>query len=600
MADFQVERFDPENEGNKENDQEKILNKLKKKLSKKRKLQAEEEKKQPEEKKEDGQENDEPKKKRRKKGKKGEGKEETGFTVLGEEKATKKKKVSRVLPYWLANPDIAEVDLLADRLAVDDMEHLDTFLKEKLKKRGIEHFFPVQRQIIPFLLKTGHNQYYRPNDVCVSAPTGSGKTLAFVLPIVHSLKSRMVPKVRALVVLPTQDLAVQVYKVFLAFAEGTGLRVKLMTGLHSLSQEQAELFRVGSTGIIHQQVDILVATPGRLTHHIRETKELDLTALRYLVIDEADRMMNNIADEWLGALEAAVFSGKREAPGPLNVLNARKQELPLQKLLFSATLSQDPEKLEQINLFEPKLFRCVVPVKDLEGKVVDTEDQDEITEFSIPAELKQLSVKIDQGRKPLAVSCLIKKLKLKSVLVFTKSNESTHRLALVLSHLGFEAGELSSDVRMKRKKTLAKLRSGALQVLVCSDALARGIDVENLEGVISYDCPQFLKTYIHRVGRTARAGKTGTAITLYEPIQGKSLKRMLDEGGVNGVQEYQMEDTELESGLTEFNAALEQTKRDLQMERDTARTSKNKKQQQRQEQNSQKKNLHKKKTRQEE
>ncbi|XP_023332629.1 ATP-dependent RNA helicase DDX51 [Eurytemora carolleeae] len=562
VENFVVERFDPDEYIRQKDNEEKILKKLKKKLAKKRKL-AESEGKPEEEKKEDVDAAEPNKKKRKKKEKekKGETVVDTGFTVLGEELSTKKKKVSRVLPYWLANPDIAEVDLNSEQLAVDDMKDLDVSLKEKLKKRGIKYFFPVQRQIIPILLEAGQPSYLRPNDVCVSAPTGSGKTLAFVLPIIHSLKSRMVPKVRALVVLPTQDLALQVFKVFNIFCEGTGLRVKLLTGQQSLSQEQQSLYRVGSTGLLHQQVDILVVTPGRLAHHIRDTPQLDLTALRYLVIDEADRMMSNMADDWLNVLESAVYRGKRLRPGPLNVVNARQQSLPLQKLLFSATLSQDP------------IYRCVVPAKTLSGKV--NTDADEITEFSIPAELKQFTVRTDLGRKPLVVSLLVEKLELKSVLVFTKSNESTHRLALVLSNLGFSCAELSSDIKMKRKKVLSKLKNGTIRILVCSDALARGIDVENLDGVISYDCPQFIKAYIHRVGRTGRAGRSGVALTLLEPTQRKNFKKMTLDGGIANIEEYEVTEEELEAGQSAFNAALEQTKRQMQQERDAEHSTKN-------------------------
>ena len=121
------------------------------------------------------------------------------------------KTVNRVLPLWLAQPNILTVDLLSSTLAVEDMPGLSDKLVSKLAKEGITKFFPVQQQVIPKLLDV--NSKYRPNDLCVSAPTGSGKTLAFVLPIVQSLTGRLVPRVRAVAVLPTQDLASQVYKV---------------------------------------------------------------------------------------------------------------------------------------------------------------------------------------------------------------------------------------------------------------------------------------------------------------------------------------------------------------------------------------------------
>ena len=143
---------------------------------------------------------------------------------------------------------------------------------QKLKENQITYFFPVQRQVIPHLLK--RNKYFRPSDLCVSAPTGSGKTLAFVLPLVQLLSDRVVPRVRALVVLPVQDLAMQVFKVFQAYSSANHLRVKLISGQKSFAQEQVELVVHDDNasidqGVYHSLADIVVATPGRLVDHIQ-------------------------------------------------------------------------------------------------------------------------------------------------------------------------------------------------------------------------------------------------------------------------------------------------------------------------------------------
>eukprot|EP00088_Acartia_fossae_P048445 TRINITY_DN5286_c0_g1_i14.p1 TRINITY_DN5286_c0_g1~~TRINITY_DN5286_c0_g1_i14.p1 ORF type:complete len:614 (-),score=155.09 TRINITY_DN5286_c0_g1_i14:157-1998(-) len=600
MTDFGGERFDPTlaESKNDDNEQEKILEKLQKKI-KKRKL--EESKTEPiqeeitesarkkkkkkkhateesstkenetppitedssEQKDEQGEEAKQPKKRGKNK-KKGNVNSVLGFTPLGEDLQRKKKKVNRILPNWLLNPDVAEIDYLSNQLPVTDMQGLDTVLTDRLQKLGFKHFFPVQRQIVPILLKP---HIYRPHDVCVSAPTGSGKTLAFVLPIIQRLKSRIVPKVRAMVVLPTVDLAQQVYRVFHVFAAGTGLKVKALTGQSSMAKEQADLYRQSGTGILHQLADILVVTPGRLVRHIRESDKLDLTALRFLIIDEADRMIMNITDDWLNLLETAVFSNGRPRPGPLTVENLRKNELPLQKLLFSATLGQDPEKLEQINLFEPKLFRCIVPPKDLAGKIEDY-GADDMSEYCVPAELKQFTLTSDIAVKPLMVKCVIEKLEIKSALIFTKSKEATHRLALVLTNLGFSCGELSKDVKEQRKKVLNKFRTGAIKLLVCSDALARGIDIEKLDAVISYDCPQFINAYIHRIGRTARAGREGTSVTILEPSQVKNFEKMVKGAGLDKVDAMQIDKSEYEDEMDKYHLALEHTKRDIIMEQE--------------------------------
>jgi len=505
-------------------------------------------------------------KKRRKKSKKGtkQSDEAEGFTVLGDPTDSQKKKVARVLPHWLAHPDIMQVDLQAEQLAVGAMEGLPSNLTDRLSKEGVTHLFPVQRQVIPRLLSLSTlYPRLRPPDVCVAAPTGSGKTLAFVLPIVASLQGRMVPRVRAIAVLPTQDLALQVFKVFSTYCESCGLKVKLLTGGDSVVGEDGLVKKCGN-GAVLQLWDILVVTPGRLTHTIRSCPSLDLSHLRYLVIDEADRMMENIAQDWLNLLENAVYTEDRPRPSPYLTVASMMDSvnLPLQKLLFSATLSHDPEQLEQLNLFEPKLFRCVVPPKDIVGGSTTGKPG----EYTFPAELSQQYVITSAQDRPLMVTLLIRKLKLQRVLVFTHSTESVHRLALLLANLGHATGELHSLVK-KRRKVLNQLEAGNLQLVVCSDALARGIDVNDLDGVISYDAPTHLKTYVHRVGRTARAGKVGTAVTLSEEKQVKNFLKMTREGGVNGLAKAEVLDEELDGLREEYKASLEKTKLDLEEEK---------------------------------
>ena len=195
--------------------------------------------------------------------------ESSGFTPLGEQEVTGKNKIRRVLPKWLANPDTVSVNLSDQQMLVDQMPGLHEKLVQKLKENQVTYFFPVQRQVIPHLLN--RNKFFRPSDLCVSAPTGSGKTLAFVLPLVQLLSGRVVPRVRALVVLPVQDLATQVFKVFQAYA-GNLLRVKLISGQKSFAQEQVELVvhdECNGQDVYHSLADIVVATPGRLVDHIQ-------------------------------------------------------------------------------------------------------------------------------------------------------------------------------------------------------------------------------------------------------------------------------------------------------------------------------------------
>jgi len=580
-SDGEENEDEPQNEQNAEAD---ILNKLKNKAKEQRTNEGQ---------KADSNKDEAKPKKKRKKRKKtdGEGGEEggTGFTVLGEDLSKGKGKVRRVLPHWLANPDVVSVDLTDQQVSVGDLGGLDEVLLKNLKSNGVTHFFPVQRQIIPYMLANKAGSMFRPHDVCVSAPTGSGKTLAFVLPIVQALRNRVVPRVRALVVLPVQDLATQVYKVFLQYAEGTQLRVKLVSGQKGFKQEQIELVKPNTCGGFHSMVDILVATPGRIVDHIQKTEGFSLEHLRFLVVDEADRVMEDIQNDWLNQVEGAVYSsGKRPRPGPLTVHNAQKKLVPLQKLLFSATLSQNPEKLDQMNLFEPKLFTSVVQPKDICAASAGTplnndanQDAGEFTgKYTTPAELKEVVVRCPSTlNKPAVLHHLIKVHGMKKALVFTKSSENAHTLTVLLKQYGHSSKELYSKVAGKRAQILNQFKRGAVDFLVATDALARGIDIGEIGHVVSYDCPLFVKTYIHRVGRTARAGKTGTAITLVDKSENKKFNSIMKEAGKTDrlIEETVEEDKlDLEAYETARQGAADVIKAERQSKNKTKDKHKNK------------------------
>lgn len=496
-----------------------------------------------------------------------------GFSILGNFENTDLKPVKRVLPDWLAHPSIIQAELKRrkqttqdDTVEDTDMKILDTDLQQRLHGNGIHRFFPVQRQFIPVLIKDmksgifGGHSGLRPRDICVSAPTGSGKTLAFVLPIVQALKDRVVPHIRAVVVLPVRDLAEQVFTVFRQYCAGTSLKVGLVVGRKTLAVEQATLVKKREH-LYHSLVDILVATPGRLVDHINSTPGFDLSHLRFLVIDEADRMMEDIKQDWLATVETAAFTAaplayfplSRTQPGPLTIASAQCSQLPLQKLLFSATLSHNPEKLQQLNLFMPRLLTSIVSEtqphvepdmqenkekeEKKEGGAVEESTKPEggsfVGKYTTPEGLTEYFVESSAAEKPLVVLHFLHNLKFRHVLCFTNSVESTHRLYLLAKMFGdIKVCEFSSRLQgERRKKILKKFSSGKIDLLVCSDAMARGMDVENVKCVISYDHPPYIKTYIHRVGRTARAGRAGTSISLLEKKEIFHFKQMMREAG---------------------------------------------------------------------
>ncbi|XP_040107505.1 ATP-dependent RNA helicase DDX51 isoform X2 [Oryx dammah] len=295
----------------------------------------------------------------------------THSLVLGGFGRSKVPKVQPFLPVWLAQPSCVGKNVTEGLVPIEDIPEVHPDLQKKLRAQGISSYFPVQAAVIPALLESTANGFlvsrggYRPSDLCVSAPTGSGKTLAFVIPVVQALLHRAVCQVRALVVLPTKELAQQVSKVFNVYTDATPLRVALITGQKSLAKEQESLVQKIADGF-RCLADIMVATPGRLVDHIDQTPGFSLQHLRFLIIDEADRMVDSMHQSWLPRVVAAAFPSEgpkdpcallqRTQPRVVTAASMCCPQMPLQKLLFSATLTQNPEKLQQLGLYQPRLF----------------------------------------------------------------------------------------------------------------------------------------------------------------------------------------------------------------------------------------------------
>ncbi|GAA5902975.1 uncharacterized protein JCM6883_002652 [Sporobolomyces salmoneus] len=440
---------------------------------------------------------------------------------------------------------------------------------------GIEEWFAVQTAVLPILLPptsrspTLYSPFNPPRDVCVSAPTGSGKTLSYVVPIVETLQHRIVTRLRALVLLPTRDLVGQVRETFEGFSKGTGLKIGVATGQHSFAHEQSvlvgddlpESLEGGSS-----QVDILIATPGRLIDHLKSTKGFSLQHLRFLVVDEADRLLTQSFHDWLPTILAAlkptssvsssveefvVETGdelvKADAVAPAwwdaegkvgriaSGVDERSQSS-CQKLLFSATLSRDPAKIDALHLHRP----IYISVEDALDPHAEDEQIDDELKFTFPAELSEHMIISPSTHKPLYLFHLLHSLSITSALCFTKSVESATRLAKLVEF--FEDAHASSDSAAKRvvvkaysselapgerKKVLKDFKAGEIQMLICSDLISRGIDISNVSHVISYDVPTDMRKYVHRVGRTARAGQTGQAWSLVEEQEVAPFKAIM-------------------------------------------------------------------------
>ncbi|NXU72041.1 DDX51 helicase, partial [Oreotrochilus melanogaster] len=480
--------------------------------------------------------------------------------------------VQPFLPQWLAQPKLLQKRIKDNLIPIGDVPGIHPRLLKKLQMNGIESFFPVQAEVIPAILQSASRGYlvgqggHRPRDICVSAPTGSGKTLSFVIPIVQVLLDRVVCQVRALVVLPTKELAQQVSKVFNIYTDGTGLKVVLITGQKSFAKEQEMLVQKRVTGY-SSLADIIVATPGRLTDHINQTPGFSLAQLRFLIVDEADRMIDDMHQNCLNQIVKAAFQTENESgskmlfqrtrPGPLTAASSCYPQIPLQKLLFSATLTQDPEKLQQLDLFQPRLFTSVYSEKKTLGDGTETE-QDTNKKYTLPEGLSQCYVPCDLNSKPLLLLHFMLTKKFTRVLCFTNSREASHRLFLLVKAFGgVTVAEFSSRLPpSERQRTMKEFEQGKIQLLISTDATARGIDVRGVNYVINYDAPQFIRPYIHRVGRTARAGKVGVAFSLVLRIQERRFLRMLKDAGIQDIKKQPVKGNSLKPLVQQYEEAL--------------------------------------------
>ncbi|XP_013194673.2 probable ATP-dependent RNA helicase Dbp73D [Amyelois transitella] len=493
--------------------------------------------------------------------------EKPEFKVLGGNDFEKKSKVHRILPYWLSHPYSISTNLQKLSSTVEDQTWLESNIKSALLGEGITHLFPVQEKVIPFILQqhTSRNPFW-PHDICVSAPTGSGKTLAFVLPIIQILMNDIGHHIKALVVLPVQELAIQVAKVFKKYTMRTKLKVALLSGSAPLYQEQQQIVRHSESLGWMSEVDIVVCTAGRLVEHIQNTDGFSLKHLKFLVIDEADRIMDHIQNDWLYHMDRHIKLENELMTGKMPILschNLNEQKAPPHKLLFSATLSQDPEKLEQWGLFQPKLFSAVA--------VNDIENEDTIRKYTTPEELTEQYVLCNSEDKPIVLSYFLIEQKWDRVLCFTNSSQTAHRLAVLLNIWGnsqLKVAELSASLdRSTRETVLKKFTQSDINVLIGTDALARGIDIPDCNYVISYDPPRNIKTYIHRVGRTGRAGRLGNAVTILLQNQMASFTELMKCGGKENVSQIEIPTETIKNMSETYQQAITQTKNQINEEK---------------------------------
>lgn len=589
---------------------------------------------------------------------------------------TDEKPTYSTMPDWITNPVTKSPYDRDDGQPVKfDSISLDERVVSKLEKHGYTEATPVQATVIPLLLDEKHRHR---GDLCVSASTGSGKTLSYVLPINQSLQRESLPRFRALIVVPTRELVKQAREAFEAC--GSNLRIGTAIGNVALKDEQQKIMRWESVyspekydkdqqkilsendwadfdllkyrdeaertkdqlpqyvQIPRPNIDVLITTPGRLVDHIRQTEGFSLRQLQWLIVDEADRLLNESFQEWVSVLMTALDKEKTANVGDsvLAKIGRPIQSPYPRKVILSATLTNDITKLNSLRLDNPKLVAIgsrnvnpeeeganheteqfvlpssltehFVPVGDGSEKPIHlmkliltinkskwnsiatpayaslfgsqktkstvSDDDDDATSSSgddtsssdessdsgsdsdsdsesdsgsdSSSDLSSDSSSDDESdsssdsesdtfsisSKSSEISPIKPDTDITSMLIFTKSTESaarlSHLLALMNPTLKDKIGTIvKSNNSSSSRKTLRDYRAGRINIIVATDRASRGIDLVGLGAVINYDMPTSLTTYVHRVGRTARAGKSGQAWTLVEHREGLWFQKVI-------------------------------------------------------------------------
>lgn len=343
---------------------------------------------------------------------------------------------------------------------------LSTDLLRAISDQGYTKPTPIQEQAIPVILEG--------NDVMGGAQTGTGKTASFILPMLRRLEthanSSMSPAkhpIRALILVPTRELAMQVYVSVKTYGKYLTLRSTVIYGGVSIDA-QIDTVRSG--------IEILVATPGRLLDHLQQ-KTLILSKVEILVLDEADRMLD------MGFL-----------PDIKQIIQLLPEQR--QNLMFSATFSEEIKKLASKILRKPVL--------------IEVAKQNSVSEL-----ITHVVYPVEPLKKKELLIYLIKQQELQQVLVFARTKQGADRLAQQLDRQGISSAAIHGDRnQLQRTQALENFKQGLIRVLVATDVAARGLDIEELTHVINFELPNNPEDYVHRIGRTGRAGTKGFAISL--------------------------------------------------------------------------------------
>ncbi|KAJ5161857.1 Transcription factor [Penicillium capsulatum] len=344
---------------------------------------------------------------------------------------------------------------------------------------------PIQRKAIPVALLG--------KDIVGSAVTGSGKTGAFIVPILERLlfRPRKTPTSRVTILMPTRELAVQCYNVAIKLATFTDVTFCQLVGGFSLREQE---------NILKKRPDVIIATPGRFIDHMRNSPSFTVDTLEILVLDEADRMLEDgFADE-LNEILTTIPKSR-------------------QTMLFSATMTDSVDKLIRVGMQRPVRL------------MVDSKKQTAVT-------LTQEFVRLRPGREDKRLGYLLhlcKEIYTGRVIIFFRQKKEAHRVRIIFGLLGLKAAELHGSMSQEQRiKSVENFRDGKVAFLLATDLASRGLDIKGVETVINYEAPQSHEIYLHRVGRTARAGRSGRACTIAAEPDRKVVKAAVKAGKAQG------------------------------------------------------------------
>lgn len=380
-----------------------------------------------------------------------------------------------------------------DIAPVPDLKSTSSFQQFSLSRpilRGLASLYfttptPIQVRAIPVALQG--------LDVVGSAVTGSGKTAAFLLPILERLlyRPRKVPTTRVAILMPTRELAVQCFNVATALARYTDITCAQVVGGFSLREQEA---------ILKKRPDIVIATPGRFIDHMRNSASFETEHIEILVLDEADRMLETGFEDELNEILKTIPKGR-------------------QTMLFSATMTDSVDKLVRVGMNRP--VRLSVDAKK-----------------STTSGLTQEFVRLRPGREGvrLATLCVLATTAFTSrTIVFFRQKKEAHRVRVVFGLLGIKAGELHGSMSQEQRiNAVNNFREGKTTHLLATDLASRGLDIKNVMTVVNYEAPQSHEIYLHRVGRTARAGRSGRACTIAAEPDRKVVKAAVKSGRTQG------------------------------------------------------------------